>query len=521
MGQISSVDEAVLTDRLRDSLHRELGTTDRRAAMATLLDVHALHLAPIDELGGAEVWQHDPRVAALKRRLETTLPRPARCRSCTRPRRRSSATRCVDSPTTTWCRRSTTGSPRTRPSTNWSSSSRSKAVPTPTSTTSSRSARWGSGVCRSSRSARTTGTRWAAATSRRCTRSCTTGWPARSACARCRWSELPIEALERKALNGYLATNRALQPEMIGSLGMIECQAGPRCRRVVAAMRRLGVPDAALPFYAEHATADPHHGKDWLDAAVAPLVAGASRLGSAHPHRRVVARLRQPTVLRRHGTPVRPRTARRVTVLSCNFGPVDVEYDDGCADPAPLDAGAERTRRPAPRPRCRPVRCWSCTAAPATSARPLPRGADATWCSSTTTRRAATGRLGTPAATGCRRRSSAPTSTRLRWPPGAARSCWPIRRTCPPRDGALSRRPPPRDRRRRGRPRRGARCLPTAERVLRSGGVLLLQVRGPRQATLVEALTRACTPTLRVADVVVVSARHAPSSSSCATEPRL
>jgi hypothetical protein len=84
--------------------------------------------------------------------------------------------------------------------------------------------------------------------------------------------ELPVEALERKALNGYLATNRALQPEMIGSLGMIECQAGPRCRRVVAAMERLGVPAAALPFYAEHAAADPHHGKDWLDAAVGPLV---------------------------------------------------------------------------------------------------------------------------------------------------------------------------------------------------------------------------------------------------------
>jgi hypothetical protein len=84
--------------------------------------------------------------------------------------------------------------------------------------------------------------------------------------------ELPIEALERKALNGYLATNRALQPEMVGSLGMIECQAGPRCRRVVAAMQRLGVPESALPFYAEHATADPHLGKAWLEAAVTPLV---------------------------------------------------------------------------------------------------------------------------------------------------------------------------------------------------------------------------------------------------------
>jgi hypothetical protein len=37
-------------------------------------------------------------------------------------------------------------------------------------------------------------------------------------------------------------------------------------------MHRLGVPDDALPFYAEHAATDPHHGKDWLEHAVAPLV---------------------------------------------------------------------------------------------------------------------------------------------------------------------------------------------------------------------------------------------------------
>jgi methylase of polypeptide subunit release factors len=52
-------------------------------------------------------------------------------------------------------------------------------------------------------------------------------------------------------------------------------------------------------------------------------------------------------------------------------------------------------------------------------------------------------------------------------------------------------------------------CLPTAERVLRSGGVLLLQVRGPRQAAMVSALTRAAHPALWVADVMVVSAQRA------------
>jgi hypothetical protein len=84
--------------------------------------------------------------------------------------------------------------------------------------------------------------------------------------------ELPIEGLERLALNGLLATNRALQPELLGGLGLLECQAGPRCRRVVTALRRVGAPADALPFYEEHALADPRHGKDWLDGAVAPLI---------------------------------------------------------------------------------------------------------------------------------------------------------------------------------------------------------------------------------------------------------
>src|SRR5687768_3448278 len=75
--------------------------------------------------------------------------------------------------------------------------------------------------------------------------------------------ELPVEALERAALGSVLATNRWLQPEMIGALGLIELQAGPRCRKVVKALERLGCGWDALDFYAEHAEADPRHGKDW------------------------------------------------------------------------------------------------------------------------------------------------------------------------------------------------------------------------------------------------------------------
>lgn len=81
----------------------------------------------------------------------------------------------------------------------------------------------------------------------------------------------PVEALERSVLTGLLATNRSLQPEMLGALGLLELQAGPRCRRVVAALGRIGAGEDALDFYVEHAHVDPRHGKDWVDKAVAPF----------------------------------------------------------------------------------------------------------------------------------------------------------------------------------------------------------------------------------------------------------
>lgn len=83
----------------------------------------------------------------------------------------------------------------------------------------------------------------------------------------------PLSALERSALGGLLATNRALQPEMLGALGLLESQAGPRCRMVVRAFERLAAPPDALPFYVVHAEVDPIHGKNWLDNAIAPLEA--------------------------------------------------------------------------------------------------------------------------------------------------------------------------------------------------------------------------------------------------------
>ncbi len=86
-------------------------------------------------------------------------------------------------------------------------------------------------------------------------------------------SALPEAALARAAFGGLLATNRWLQPEMLGALGLTELQAGPRCRLVLNAFERLDVPAAAFPFYEVHADVDPRHGKDWLEQVIAPLAA--------------------------------------------------------------------------------------------------------------------------------------------------------------------------------------------------------------------------------------------------------
>lgn len=84
--------------------------------------------------------------------------------------------------------------------------------------------------------------------------------------------EQPTSALARAAFGGLLCTNRWLQPEMLGALGLIELQAGPRCRLVLHALERCDAPLEARPFYEVHAEVDPRHGKDWLDKAIAPTI---------------------------------------------------------------------------------------------------------------------------------------------------------------------------------------------------------------------------------------------------------
>lgn len=83
----------------------------------------------------------------------------------------------------------------------------------------------------------------------------------------------PVEALERSAVLGLVASSRFLQPEMIGALGLIELEAGPHCRYVDRGLERLGASDEAREFYQMHAVVDPVHGQGWLRHGVRPLVA--------------------------------------------------------------------------------------------------------------------------------------------------------------------------------------------------------------------------------------------------------
>jgi methylase of polypeptide subunit release factors len=198
-----------------------------------------------------------------------------------------------------------------------------------------------------------------------------------------------------------------------------------------------------------------------------------------------------------------------VSVLTCNFGPVDVEYDDGVLTPRPWTLlqsarAAQRLAR-APDGPLLELHCGAGHIGQATAAwsgRHLVQVDDNPACCDWAARNAR--RNGVPASIVCADVDAAPV---------ASGSCALVLAD-PPYVPARETSRYPDD------PRHaidggedgldGVRaCLPTAERVLRSGGTLVLQVRGPRQANLVGTLTRASHPALRVADVVVVSAQRA------------
>jgi hypothetical protein len=254
-----------------------LAPTDRRDRFATLLSIYDLHTAPLDQLGRAARWQHHPAIAAIKQRCEAdwlaeleSLPFPdgvelddpiSALRSLAARDRLPAIYKWL-ARDAGWddvvqflaleggpdagfddlvaaCQVGLTGAAKLELATNY----------------------WdemGNGDLA------------AVHTTLHDDLVSAIGMPAIPA------DQQPVSALARTAFCGLLATNRWLQPEMLGALGLIELQAGPRCRLVLQAFDRCGAPKSAYPFYEVHAEVDPRHGKDWLDNAVAPSLA-------AHP----------------------------------------------------------------------------------------------------------------------------------------------------------------------------------------------------------------------------------------------
>jgi hypothetical protein len=258
-----------------DALDRlvALDAVDRRDEALTLLTVHGLHLAPVDDLGERARWQHHPAVATLKRRLEERYverlgPPPAAFGSAADAIAALRAVAAADLVPEVYewvatearyeelvaflaleggpdggfddlvalCQTGLTGEPKLELARNyWDEMGRGDPAAVHTEL------------------------------HRRLVRA--TGMQAVPP------ADQPVEALERSLLGSLLATNRHLQPEMVGALGLVEMQAGPRCRKVVRGLRRLNAGEDALAFYVEHADADPRHGRNWIDHVVSPLAA--------------------------------------------------------------------------------------------------------------------------------------------------------------------------------------------------------------------------------------------------------
>jgi hypothetical protein len=254
---------------------------DRRDGVLTLLRIHDLHLAPLEDLAGSERWQHHPAIADLKWRLEKTFLDSVHAydaeRTWTLPTDPVRALRMIAQSGRVpavydWlatccslrqlvqfieleggpdggfddlvaiCQIGLDGDAKLELARNyWDEMGRGHAAQVHTELHRRLKAALGLRIL-----------------SRR---------------------EQPLEALERAALGSLLATNRPLQLEMLGALGLIELQAGPRCRRISAGLRRVSAPLDSLPFYDEHTAADPIHGKHWLERVIAPL--GVRRGASA------------------------------------------------------------------------------------------------------------------------------------------------------------------------------------------------------------------------------------------------
>lgn len=88
----------------------------------------------------------------------------------------------------------------------------------------------------------------------------------------------PAEALAEVNLMSMCGLHRGLRGALVGQFATVELTSSPGSDRLVKALRRLGAPEAAIEFYAEHVEADAVHEQLVRRGVITPMLAAEPAL---------------------------------------------------------------------------------------------------------------------------------------------------------------------------------------------------------------------------------------------------
>lgn len=91
---------------------------------------------------------------------------------------------------------------------------------------------------------------------------------------------VPAQTLAEVNLMSLCGLHRRLRGALVGQLATVELTSSPGSDRLVRAMQRLGLPEPAVAFYAEHIEADAVHEQLIRRGVIAPLVAAEPELAA-------------------------------------------------------------------------------------------------------------------------------------------------------------------------------------------------------------------------------------------------
>jgi hypothetical protein len=90
----------------------------------------------------------------------------------------------------------------------------------------------------------------------------------------------PAATLAEVNFMSLCGLHRALRGALVGQFAMVELTSSPGSERLVRAMRRLGCPERAVEFYAEHVEADAVHEQQIRLGVLGPLLAAEPELAA-------------------------------------------------------------------------------------------------------------------------------------------------------------------------------------------------------------------------------------------------